>query len=200
MKTATKEGSVRKAISRLVLYLASYLVVDAVLLYLINETLPTLGVTLGGYSIYVQIALTSAFGFLIVSGFSNVVYWSLRKNHANSTAVAVKNMLTIVGIGGLAAAIAGGVAGGASGVALGGFLGVVVGFASQQVLGQALAGIFLLMTRPFKVDDLVSISGEDGVVEDMSTLFTTIRKDDGTKVLIPNGSILGNKVYLKSKA
>jgi small-conductance mechanosensitive channel len=49
------------------------------------------------------------------------------------------------------AAIAGGVAGGAAGVALGGFIGLVVGFASQQVLGQAVAGLFLLIARPFKI-------------------------------------------------
>jgi small conductance mechanosensitive channel len=190
-------GSVRRAVTKLVIYAAAFIVTDAVVVYLVDETLPGVGVNLVGDTIYIQIALSVGFGFLIVSGIANVAYWSLRKKHTHSTAVAVKNMLMIVGAGGLAAAIAGGVAGGASGVAFGGFLGVVVGFASQQVLGQALAGIFLLTTRPFKVDDRVTISGEDGVVDDMSTMFTTVRKDDGTRVLIPNGSILGNKVYLR---
>jgi len=47
-------------------------------------------------------------------------------------------------------------------VILGSFLGMVMGFASQQVLGRAIAGLFLLIARPFKVGDDVVIAGEDG--------------------------------------
>ena len=197
--TEVREGSVRATVAKLVLYVAAYIVADLLAVFLIGGVLPRFGIQIAEYYIYVQIALSLAFGYLIVSGFSGVVYWSLRKNLSHSSAVAVKYMMIIVGLGGLAAAIAGGVAGGASGVAFGGFLGVVVGFASQQVLGQALDGVFLLTTRPFKVDDLVTISGEDGVVENMSTLFTTVLKDDGTRVLIPNSTILGNKLYLRKQ-
>jgi small-conductance mechanosensitive channel len=89
------------------------------------------------------------------------------------------------------------VAGGAAGVALGGFIGLVVGFASQQVLGQAIAGLFILITRPLKIGDKVVLGGDEGIVEDVSTLFTTIVKPDGVKVLIPNNSILGAKIYMK---
>jgi small conductance mechanosensitive channel len=89
------------------------------------------------------------------------------------------------------------VAGGAAGVALGGFIGLVVGFASQQVLGQAIAGLFILITRPLKIGDKVVLGGDEGIVEDVSTLFTTIVKPDGVKVLTPNNSILGAKIYIK---
>jgi small conductance mechanosensitive channel len=47
------------------------------------------------------------------------------------------------------AALAGAVSGGAAAAALGGFIGLVKGFATQQVLGQAVAGTFLLLARPF---------------------------------------------------
>ncbi|MEM2967589.1 MAG: mechanosensitive ion channel, partial [Candidatus Caldarchaeum sp.] len=83
-------------------------------------------------------------------------------------------------------------------VALGGFIGIVIGFASQQVLGQAVSGLFLLISRPFKVGDQVVLGGDEGVVEDVSTLFTVVRKNDGTKVLIPNNTIIGGKIYIKS--
>lgn len=111
----------------------------------------------------------------------------------------MRNVVRIVGVGAMVAAIAGGVAGGAAGVALGGFLGIVIGFASQQVLGQAIAGLFLLIARPFKVGDGVVIAGEDGVVDDVATLFTRILKADGVTVLIPNNAIIGGKIYLKPK-
>jgi small-conductance mechanosensitive channel len=76
---------------------------------------------------------------------------------------------------------------------------MVVGFASQQVLGQAIAGLFLLIARPFRVGDAVIIAGEDGTIEDVSTLFTIVRKADGITVLIPNNAIIGGKIYLKPK-
>lgn len=107
--------------------------------------------------------------------------------------------MMIVGIGALLAGIAGGVAGGASGVALGGFLGIVIGFASQQVLGQAIAGLFLLIARPFKIGDYVVIAGEQGTVEDISAMFTIVRKDDGSIALVPSGMIVGSKIYLLKK-
>jgi len=75
-----------------------------------------------------------------------------------------------------------------------------VGFVSQQVLGQAVAGLFLLIARPFRIGDAVVVAGEDGIVEDVSTLFTTVAKADGTKALIPNNSIIGGKIYLKPKS
>ncbi|MEM1670367.1 MAG: mechanosensitive ion channel [Candidatus Methanomethylicaceae archaeon] len=139
------------------------------------------------------------FGYLIINGISNIAYLITLSKYNNSTAIAIRNVIKIVGIGGLAAGIAGGVAGGAAGVALGGFLGMVVGFASQQVLGQAISGLFILLVRPFKISDKVIIAGEDGTIEDVSTLFTKIVKPDGVKVLIPNSSILGGKIYLKTK-
>ena len=62
-----------------------------------------------------------------------------------------------------------------------------------------MAGLFLLLAKPFRINDSVNILGDAGVVNDVAILFTEIVKDDGTKVLIPNNSILGNKIYLLPK-
>lgn len=194
-----RKGTARRAVSKLVLFVALYVLAGVVVTFLLTDGLPALGIEIASYSTYVYVLLALGFGYLIVSGFADVIYWSAVKKYAHSTASSLRNLFRIVGVGAMAAAIAGGVAGGASGVALGGFLGLVVGFASQQVLGQALAGLLLLVARPFKVDDVVNLSGEDGVVSDVSTLFTTLTKSDGTKVLIPNNSILGAKIYLKKQ-
>ncbi|MCS7145149.1 MAG: mechanosensitive ion channel [Nitrososphaerota archaeon] len=187
------------AIARTVVYVVLYVGVAAGLQWLFTSFLPAYGVNIVDYLGYVQVLLAIAFGYLIVNGVALFMYWSLRERYDHGTAAAVRNIVKIVGVGALAAAIAGGVAGGAAGVALGGFIGLVVGFASQQVLGQAIAGLFLLIVRPFKIGDEVALAGEDGVVDDISTLFTTVRKSDETRVLIPNNSIIGGKIYLKTK-
>lgn len=63
----------------------------------------------------------------------------------------------------------------------------------------AVAGFFLLLARSFKIGEAAVIAGEDGVVEDVATLFTTVMKSDGVKVLIPNSIIIGSKICLKPK-
>jgi small-conductance mechanosensitive channel len=195
----TKESS--RALVKVVVHIVLYVVVSAVIQYVLVDLLPMLfGINVKDYLVYVNILLSLAFGYLIVSGIANFIYWTCRVKHPHPTAAAVRNVIKIIGIGGLAAAIAGGVAGGAAGVALGGFLGMVIGFATQQVLGQAVSGLFVLIIRPFKINDYVNIAGEEGVVEDVATLFTIVVKEDGTRVLIPNNSVIGGKIYVKKKA
>ncbi|MEM1655421.1 MAG: mechanosensitive ion channel [Nitrososphaerota archaeon] len=122
-------------------------------------------------------------------------YWSTIGKYGHSTAAAIRNVVRFMGIGGMLAAIAGG----AAGVTLGSFIGMVIGFASQQVLGQTMAGLFLLIARPSKIGDSMIIAGEEGVVEDITTLFTMLSKADGIKVLIPNNAIIGEKILLKPR-
>lgn len=188
-------GSLAKAI----VYIVLYTVTSAIAQYVIFDLLPKYGINLKDYITYAQILLAFGFGWRIVSSVSNFMYWTMRTRYDHPAAAAIKNVIRIVGVGALAAAISGGVAGGAAGVALGGFLGMVVGFATQGVLGQAVAGLFLLVVRPFKISDAVVIAGESGIVEDVSALFTRVVKDDGTIVLIPNNAIIGGKIYLKPK-
>jgi small-conductance mechanosensitive channel len=187
------------AIARVVVIVVLYVLVSAAVHYLMATLLPGYGIAVADYEVYAQLLLALLFGYLIVSGIATFFYWTTRARYDHPTAAAIRNVVRIVGVGAMVAAIAGGVAGGAAGVALGGFLGMVIGFASQQVLGQAIAGLFLLIARPFKINDAVVVAGEDGVVEDVATLFTTVIKADGTRVLIPNNAIIGSKIYLKPK-
>ncbi|MEM4757170.1 MAG: mechanosensitive ion channel [Desulfurococcaceae archaeon] len=191
--------NVTASIARVVVYIVLYVAISAITHYVIADFLPRYRIYVIDYEVYVQILLALGFGYMIVNGISWFFYWTMRAKYDHAAAAAVRNIVRIIGVGAMVAAIAGGVAGGAAGVALGGFLGMVVGFASQQVLGQAIAGLFLLIARPFRINDNVVIAGEEGVVDDVSTLFTKIVKVDGTTVLIPNNVIIGGKIYLKPK-
>ena len=183
------------AIVKLVIYIVVYVVVAAVVQLLITRFIPSVK----PYQVYINVLLALAFGYLIVSAFADVIYWAMRFRYDHPTARAMRNVFLLIGIGALIAGIAGAIGGGVAGVAVGGFLGIVIGFSVQQVLGQAVAGLFLLLARPFKISDHVNLLGEDGIVNDMAILFTEVIKSDGTKVLIPNNSIIGNKIYLLPK-
>ncbi len=71
----------------------------------------------------------------------------------------------------------------------GGMAGVVVGFASQSIVGNLVSGIFLMIERPVKIGDQVSISEFSGFVEDIRIISTTIRTFDGLFVRIPNEKV-----------
>lgn len=153
------------------------------------------------YAVYVYIIVLLVLGWMIVNAVANMFYAMLKPKYGVSTAVAIRSLIRILGLGALLAGIAGGVAGGAAGVALGGFIGLVVGFATQQVLGQAIAGMFILLARPFKINDVVDVAGETEVrVKDISALFTVVTRKDGLEVLIPSTMIIGQKIVIRERS
>lgn len=83
----------------------------------------------------------------------------------------------------------------ATGIAVAaGFLGLVIGLASQSVIGNLIAGIFLVVERPLKVGDQVMVEGTYGYVEDVRIMSTTIRTYDGIFVRIPNEKVFTTNI------
>ena len=153
------------------------------------------------YAVYVYIIVLLVLGWMIVNAVASMLYAMMRPKYGVSTAAAVRSLVRILGLGALLAGIAGGVAGGAAAVALGGFIGLVVGFATQQVLGQAVAGMFILLARPFKINDVVDIAGESEVtVRDITALFTVAQRKDGVEVLIPSSMIINSKIVVRQRS
>ncbi|PMP59918.1 MAG: small-conductance mechanosensitive channel-like protein [Caldisphaera sp.] len=187
MESAKKASN---SLVKMVVFLVLYIGISAGIQYVMTLF------NLLSYFKYVNAVLVLAFGWYIVLYFADFVYWTMRSKYDHPTAVAFKNMMRIIGIVAIIAAVVGAAVGGIGGLTIGGFLGIVVGFAVQQVTGQAVAGIFILAAKPFKVGDHVNILGEDGIVEDIGAMFTKIRKQDNSIVLIPSSSIIGNKIYL----
>jgi small conductance mechanosensitive channel len=70
---------------------------------------------------------------------------------------------------------------------------VVVGLAAQSTLGNLIAGISLILYRPFKVGDRVQVSAptglETGVVMNIDLGFTVLRTQDQRLLVIPNSSM-----------
>jgi len=77
-----------------------------------------------------------------------------------------------------------------SGLLLAGSMaGIILGFASQNIVGNLLSGFFLIIERPVKIGDQVSIDDLSGYVEDIRIISTTIRTYDGLYVRIPNQKV-----------
>lgn len=195
-KKNTNEDTLGKALFKVILYAVVLVLILAAVNWVFHQV-----PSISSYEVYAAIIVTLIVGWLIINAVASLFYAIFKPIYGKSAASAIKSLVRILGIGGLFVGIAGSVTGGVAGVALGGFIGMVIGFASQQVLGQAMAGIFLLLARPFKHGDTVSVAGEDNVtVEDVSSLFTVVKRNDGKIVLIPNNTIIGQKIVIVKRA
>jgi len=72
--------------------------------------------------------------------------------------------------------------------------GIVIGFASQNIVGNFISGLFLIIERPLKIGDQVNIDNIMGYVEDIRIISTTIRTYDGLYVRIPNQTVFTSKM------
>lgn len=81
------------------------------------------------------------------------------------------------------------------GVNLGGLAAVVaaagfaVGLAFQGTLSNFAAGVLMIVFRPFKVGDVVSVAGVTGKVNEIDLFTTTLDTPDNRRLIIPNSSI-----------
>jgi len=71
-----------------------------------------------------------------------------------------------------------------------GIAAVAIGFASQAALSNIIAGIFIVIFKPFRANDRIEI-GTDiaGVVEDITLRHTVIRNFNNRRIVIPNSMI-----------
>ncbi len=76
----------------------------------------------------------------------------------------------------------------------GGFLGIVIGFASQSVVSNLIAGIFLMAEKPIKIGDAVTIGDISGIVTDIKIMSTIVVKFDGIYVRIPNSTTFTSNI------
>lgn len=71
---------------------------------------------------------------------------------------------------------------------------IVVGVAAQTTLGNVLAGVSILMFRPFEAGDRIQLMGpngpEIGIVETMNLGNTVVSTFDNRRVVVPNGQLV----------
>ena len=75
-----------------------------------------------------------------------------------------------------------------------GLLGVALGFAMRELIENFIAGLILLMQKPFAVGDQITFGDYEGIVEDVRVRDTVIRLYDGRLVYAPNAQIFRGPV------
>ena len=72
--------------------------------------------------------------------------------------------------------------------------GVAIGAAWSGMLGNFAAGAFMLILRPFKVGDFVSVGGVTGTVHELGLFGTTIVTPDNVLTVVGNGKIFADTI------
>lgn len=76
--------------------------------------------------------------------------------------------------------------------------GVAIGFAFKDIFQNFLAGILILITKPFRVGDQIIFETYEGTVEDIQTRATYIKTYDGRRVVLPNSDLYTNPVMVNT--
>jgi small-conductance mechanosensitive channel len=85
--------------------------------------------------------------------------------------IEIKPLLTGLGIGGLAVALA-----------------------VQNILGDLFAAIAIVVDKPFVVGDSISVENYRGKVENIGLKTTRVRSDSGEQIIFSNGELLKSKI------
>lgn len=76
-------------------------------------------------------------------------------------------------------------------------IGLALGFGSQGLVQDMVTGFFLLLEGQFDVGDMVEISGQNGVVQELGLRTTKIANYLGQVVVLPNRAITSVSNYSK---
>ncbi|MGD0166979.1 MAG: mechanosensitive ion channel family protein [Gaiellaceae bacterium] len=73
-------------------------------------------------------------------------------------------------------------------------VGIVVGFAARTTFANVIAGLMIAVTQPLRLGDTVETGGERGVVEEIDLIYTFIRLEDGSRLVIPNEKLASDTI------
>lgn len=77
---------------------------------------------------------------------------------------------------------------------LSGAIAIGFGFGAQNIINNFISGWILMGEKPIRIGDFLEVEGVKGVVEEINTRSTRVRRVDGVHMLIPNSKLLENTV------
>ena len=79
-----------------------------------------------------------------------------------------------------------------------GLTGLALGIALKDVVSNSIAGIMILIYKPFQRHDRITITGLEGTVVQIDLRYTTLETAE-QRILIPNANLLTNSIIVRRK-
>ena len=73
-------------------------------------------------------------------------------------------------------------------------IGLIIGLAAQRTLSNFVAGVMIGLSQPIRLGDRVAVAEGEGVVEEIGLVYTRIRQDDRTRLVIPNERLAADTI------
>jgi len=80
-----------------------------------------------------------------------------------------------------------------------GFLALAISLAFQDILKNFIAGIFMLLERPFRLGDEITVDNHTGIVENIEMRATTLRTNEGEQVITPNSLVYTGTIINRTR-
>jgi small conductance mechanosensitive channel len=186
-----EKNAKESAIGWSVILAACLAIILAVTTYILEPVVPTL------YLRYLQVAEVAVVGFFAIHTISKISY-RLSLAYAEHTAKSIRSLIRIAGS---IIVIAFGISYLSQDPILAASIstisGLVIGFAASNLIGNVIAGIYLAVTRPFRIGDRIKVFNEDGRVSDIGLIYTRFLLDNGDEMLVSNSSMVTTNIILR---
>jgi small conductance mechanosensitive channel len=149
------------------------------------------------YSTFLKVGVAATIGYFVINSIANVFYklsYDALKKNADIIRILIRIVGAILVISIIISYLSEDPIIAAS---IGTITGIVIGFASQNVIGNLISGLYLAITRPFRIGDTATVFGNTGIIFDIGLLYTRLRNDDGHVILAPNMSMVSTTIIIR---
>jgi small conductance mechanosensitive channel len=149
------------------------------------------------YSTFLNVGVVATIGYFVINFVANIFYhlsYDALKKNAEIIRILIRIVGAIIVISIIISYLSQDPIIAAS---IGTITGIVIGFASQNVIGNLISGLYLAITRPFRIGDKATVFGNTGTIFDIGLLYTRLRNDEGHIILAPNLSMVSTTIIIR---
>jgi small-conductance mechanosensitive channel len=193
LRSSNKTEAKRKALKDIILIGGVVLLAWYLTAYAFSSIIPQWAMT------YIKIAEILIIGYFFVEIVSNLVF-RLTSAYFGDTAHSIKVFIRIASAIVIAAVIISYLSKDplvAASITT--ITGIVIGFASQSLIGNLIAGLYLASTRPFKVGDNITVFGNTGLIYEIGLLYSRLLSDTGDIIIASNNSLVSATIKVNRK-
>ena len=149
------------------------------------------------YGPYLKIAVVAVIGYFVINSLANIFYklsYDALKNNAEIIRILIRIIGAIIVISIVISYLS---QDPLIATSIGTITAIVIGFASQNVLGNLISGLYLAITRPFRIGEKVTVFGNTGIIYDIGLLYSRLKTEEGDIILAPNTSMVTTTIIIR---
>jgi small conductance mechanosensitive channel len=153
------------------------------------------------YLVYFQVIQVAIVGYFLMDVISDTAYnIATAAKQSNQSAKSIRSIIRILSAIVIVATLVSYVSQNpAVAASIGAVTGIVIGFAAQNLIGNMIAGMYLAITRLFKIGDNITIFRNTGTVTDIGLLYCVLLMKDGDIVRAPSSLLLTTSIILREE-